>query len=380
MNKQTRQKNKDLVINVGQETDGVFISQPAPKERRRIEWSLINKHIYINPKFSRLPRFVAIILVVLIICTLMFVIRPRLVKRQPAIKNNHLVDIGELKVDGDARVITSETELFSAADKTSAIQCSLLLNEHVKIKSAPKDGFLAVETDGGLSGFIASQALAVDHSESVESERIKDVYIFRGPKRVMSDARSGNTLLYLHAGTKLWADYQNEGLLRLILPDGRRGWINDDNVQVVEPEGKILHPAAVAPEQYFLSAALMFNQATYMPHGLSYDGIDMPGVIYIAGLLNNIQLPRTLEGIAQAGSEIQIVREKDEPSFDALEPGDVIVFGDGHDMNTPKFLGVLIEDKRVLINPLNESVIREYDLNYDNALRKKVISARRIFS
>lgn len=373
-------KSSDLVINVSTKGDGMFISQPAKVEPRRVEWSLLNKKLYITPKLSRLPRFLWIVIVVLTVCFLMFVLRPHLIKRQPLVRQAHEVYIGDLKAGVEARVILPDVELFSEAKLSSNVICSLLLNEQVTILADRQKNFYQVRTNDDQVGYLPATALAVDHESNEKIEGLRDVYVLRGPKRVMSDARSGNVLLYLNAGTKLTADYQNDGLLRLVLPDGRRGWINEDEVQVVKPNTPILHPAAVSPEQYFLSAALMFKNATYVPHGLGADGIDLPGVIYVSGLLNNLHLPRTLEGISQSGTEIQIVRENGEPSFDALQPGDVIIFGDGPEAETPRALGILVQDKRVLMNPLNESVIREYDLAYDNSMRQKVIGVRRLFN
>jgi hypothetical protein len=181
-------------------------------------------------------------------------------------------------------------------------------------------------------------------------------------------------------GTVLFADYRGDGISRVILPDGSSGWIGDDGVIILQPTGKI--EPVINGAKYFCSTALAFNQVTILQNGQSIYGISTPGIARLAGVVNGINLPRSLAGLAACGQQVPLGKEPDTDLYilDPIQAGDLVFLSDNSGQSqAPADLAICVSAGQVLYARPGQSAIKIIDLTQAEDLQKRIMMVRRLY-
>ena len=203
--------------------------------------------------------------------------------------------------DESYRVVKESTiALMTEPDPASARIAEVLYNEPVKYVSPAKDGYCKIETADGISGFVKESSLVKDKN-SIEPDLHQYKLIVSDPsKNVMTHASNGTLIKKVMMNTVLYADIKREGVYQVALPGGDSGWIGSSGVIELSTRGDTEEVSS----RYFVSSVLTFVNARYIENGMSIDGASINGAVYVSAEINGIDIPRTMEGQAQAGIEV----------------------------------------------------------------------------
>ena len=119
-------------------------------------------------------------------------------------------------------------------------------------------------------------------------------------------------------GSLLRSDGREGSWTRVMLPDGRRGYLRDGEAVELESWKAALQPTAANVEL----TALQFMGIPYLWGGTSSKGFDCSGFTKTVLRMNGIELPRDADQQAQTGMEVPIGN-----GLDQLQKGDLLFFG-----------------------------------------------------
>lgn len=233
--------------------------------------------------------------------------------------------------------------------------------------------------DDGFTGWFRLQDLSADVASATGEQVQKQALVLATAKRVMSHSIKGQLRFEAPMGSLLPVDYVHSEVLRISLPLGEEGWVTRDSVRLLEPGEAIGQGAQAA--SLFLSSAMNFYGARYVPGGMSRQGADMAGIIYVSAKVNGLRLPRSLEAQAQMGQEAELIYDAKTglPRSQVMQAGDVLFFAASAGEKKPAFAAVILEGGRALVRLTNDSSIILRSLDQDPQLMARLITARRYF-
>lgn len=328
---------------------------------------------------KKVPAWLFPLFFILLILALLIFLLPKYInnyqtksEEQNSIQNDFLINANSVVQSKYARIYNNPS-----VEGNTII--TVLFNEPLKLISEKKEnGFYAVKTYDGIEGYIQEKNITFDLN-SIQSDSITNqVIVVNGDKSILSDASNGNIMAVAPMGSILYADYVTEQVVRVVLPDNQIGWLNRENVVVFSINEKI--PAAEEKQaDIFTSSALKFLNVPYIPFGLSLDGIDMPGVIYLAAYTNGLDMPRLIEEQAESGYQISFERDTDNfPYIEGFKVGDLLFFSDSSGKKIES-VGVFLGEDNILYGFGNQSKIEIVSLNSNEKLFKELQVVRRLF-
>lgn len=254
----------------------------------------------------------------------------------------------------------SVVDVFSSANLRSERITQLLYNEPV-YRLGPKQSnssFVKVRLSDGTEGYCKRADLEED-TESIEPDgTLAKLVVTDLSKRVLSHARNGNLLVEVKMNTELYVLYHSEPLYRVKLPGGQEGWLDSTGVLELPSDGKAL----VAGASYFSDSILAFNYVTYLPHGVSNEGISIPSAIRIAASVNGVDLGPGIRGIEAAATPLDNLQtENGTLNMNAFQRGDILFFSDEEGGEITR-LAVWVDYGIVLAERPREFLIRETEI------------------
>lgn len=346
-------------------------------------WNMYRKDIYVAPPQRMIPSWLLPLVAFLTILLVVFYLAPRITEGVV-----HLVNppapTGEAAVNqlygDDTLVVTLPVSDLLADDDIKADRIAqVLYNEPVtKTGEQAAYGFVAVRLQDGTAGFMFSDQLTAVRDSVEPSGHLYRITISASSRRIMSHASRGTLVAEVMMGTELFADYRGDGIYRVQLPGGEKGWISDEGTIARGIDEKIKPPLDLA--RYFVSSAMAFHRVTRLQNGLTVRGASSAGVARIAGLVNGITLPRTLAAQYKAGSAVAITRNPDTGliAMDALKTGDLVFFASVPSGTEPDEMGIIMEDGELLMSRRGVTSIRLVNLDQNAELGRLVIGIRRV--
>lgn len=378
-----------------------------PPKKIEEYWNLYKKDIYVEKPDRRMPPWFAPLIVFLLIVALIFWAAPTALSRlQIDIgKNDREAGTVEYHYDDSYRAVKQPVaDIFAQPDIKSRRVAQALYNEPVQVvEDEISWGFNQVRLPDGTNGYMLASDLSSDKDSLEPGLGFYQVTVVQSAKRIMSHARSGTMLVEVMMGTRLIADYRGDGILRLRLPDGQFGWASENGMMVINADQEI----EMSPDgaRYFCSSAMTFHNVTVLANGQSRSGISTEGIARVAGLVNGINLPRSMKQQIGAGQAVQIEYEpleesEDEESettesdangtaegpeikpaidLDILRPADLVFADDAANPGTPVSMAIVMENGQLLMARPDRQSIQLVDPAQIPAWTERIIAIRRLY-
>ena len=239
-------------------------------------------------------------------------------------------------------VIDSTVAIMKAPQPDSTRIAEVLYNEPVRYISDSENGYCKIQTMDGLIGYVKASSLLED-MDSVEPDIHQYKLIVSDPsKNIMTHASNGTLIKKVMMNTVLYADIKREGVYQVALPGGDSGWIGSSGVIELSTRGDTEEVSS------------------------------------------RIDIPRTMEGQAQAG--IEVIPEPDAVTgqirVDQILPGDIVF------LSSPKKPGdteiyemaVCTDTGTLFMLSPARTTVRLRNFKSGDEICERIITIRRIFS
>ncbi|HHU07327.1 MAG TPA: SH3 domain-containing protein [Clostridiaceae bacterium] len=338
--------------------------------------------IYISKKKRRLPPWLLAAVIALLILAGIFWILPKVFLGNNEETLPIPIESEQLphNEENSSVVVTANScWLYAGPARGSDRVAQLIFNEKLQLLDSSDERYLEVSTGYGVRGFVIRTDVSADTS-GVDPEQALYKIVVRTPeKNIMSHAQGGTIIAKAPLGSILYADYQDVQVLRIKLPQGVEGWISKHDVFVLDRQENI--PVSDDIESALVSAALTFERATWVPHGLTISGIDMTGVLYLSCKMSGIDVVPQSAAIAQLGDHIGLPDNSETGLIDLryAKTGDILVLDDVSAGEREIDFALIMPDERVMMRKIGSSTISVYSLtNKGLQLEERVREVRRI--
>lgn len=347
-------------------------------------WPVYQKNIFVDKRPNRLPYWFAPVAALAAIVLIVFYLAPTVSRRIVNLTHNRDLDgqqISRSYNETNRVVAKTIADLYETADLKSKRIAQVLYNEPVTLTDLKTNyGFRQVVLKDGLNGFMRDDELSTFCDAAEPAMAINKLVVATGSKRIMSHAKTGTLIAEVMMGTVLYADYRGDGISRVLLPDGQIGWISDDGMIILPPDGEVL--PADNGVRYFTTTALSFLNVTLINRGMTVQGASIPGIAYVSSAVNGVALPRLLKDQFLSGESIYLARNTETGLVETsiLKPGDLLFFGQAPDSTEPFRMAICITESSILVENQGRSSIRLLDPAKDEVLWGNLIGVRRIFT
>lgn len=347
-------------------------------------WPIYRENVFVGQKKRRLPFWIAPLAALAAIVVVVFYLAPTISRRVVNLAY-HRDQTGQQisrSYDENNRIVLKATaDLYETADLKARRLAQVLYNEPVEVTDLQTTyGFRQVILRDGLTGFMREDDLSAFCDAAEPALAVNKLVVATGSKRIMSHAKTGTLLVEVMMGTTLFADYRGDGISRVLLPTGDSGWISDDGLIILSPDGEV--QPVLNGARYFTTTALSFLNVTLLNRGMTVYGASIPGIAHVSAAVNGITLPRLMEDQIKAGQEVPLLRDPDTQlvKLNSLQPGDLLFFGQTPDAKIPIKMAICLSETSLLIENQGRSSIRLQDPQKDEVLWSNLIAVRRLFT
>lgn len=273
-----------------------------------------------------------------------------------------------IPMDETAGVITQNVaDIYFRPDVKSNRLTQALYNQPVSVLQQ-ESGWARVTTVDGITGWIKLKLIDRDISSIYGRSYTHRIIVTTRSKVVTSNPSGGITYMDAPMGTEFLSFNSSSDAFEVLLPEKKTGWIKGSGIIHVGLNEKV--PVTNADD--FASTALRLKGASYLLNGMSELGIDAPGLVYICARINGIDLPRTVSGQLDSGTEIKP---------EEAQAGDLVFLagtGEGEE-DTITSVGIGIGGGSYIYASRKIGYVAVADINEVNP-DGKIVAARRIFN
>ncbi len=266
--------------------------------------------------------------------------------------------------DNAAVINDAVIDVFSRNDILSTRLTQALFNQIVKVVSQEGSWTKIMMLDG-TTGWVKSKYVSRDTS-CVTDGRInnkivvtaKTVYVYTGTE---NDIKYKQVVL----GTELYSVSKTKTGYDVILPDNKKGWVEDGGVIAV-PVTQNSIPKTSA--EGFIQTVRKFEGTIYIIGGVSRWGIDSPGLCYVSSRVNGVDIPRDVKEIAKTGTSVKLSE---------MKPGDLLMFSIDNVKKDVSDVGVYTGKNEFIHSSPSRGIVT--DSLEDSYYKNRIVSIRRIF-
>jgi len=360
--------------------------QYGSTEDMQDKWGLSEKQANLNIARKRKLLGLAIAFTVFIIIMVsVFYVLPRVL---PGVFKGSNIELFvepvvnlEYEDPGYMVVIDSTVSLMALPEPDARRIAEVLYNEPVKFISDSKNGYCKIQTADGLVGYVKASSL-IEETDSIEPDIHQYKLIVSDPsKNIMTHASNGTLIKKVMMNTVLYADIKREGVYQVALPGGINGWIGSSGVIELQPRAETEEVSS----RYFVSSVMTFVNAKYIENGMSVDGVSVNGAVYVSAEINGIEIPRTMEGQAEAG--IEVIPEPDAVTgqimIEQILPGDILFLSSPKKSPGDKEIyemAVCTDTGTLFMLSTAGTTVRLRKFESGDNICERIITIRRIFS
>lgn len=265
----------------------------------------------------------------------------------------------------NAAVVTEAVvDLFDKPDILGNRITQVLYNQVVTVIKE-EDIWMNIKLLDGSSGWVKKKYVSRDthsvtdgfiNNKIVVTSKIADIYIGNNKKVKYKKVVLG-TELYSFGKTKTGYD--------VLLPDNRKGWIEEGGVIAVPISSNVI-PKTTGDD--FVQTVKKFGGTIFILGGVSRWGIDSSGLVYICSKINGVDLPRKLTDMKNSGTSLEL---KD------LKPGDIVFFSSDSGKKDVNDVGVYLGESKFIHSNTTRGVTTE-SLE-DTYYKDRILVLKRIF-
>ena len=282
--------------------------------------------------------------------------------------------------DDSYRVVKDmAVSVMSEPDPASEYVTQVLFNEPVRYEGEEGD-YTLITTMDGISGYVKSSSLTSD-TASVEPDLHEyKLIVSDTSKNIMTHASQGTLITRVAMNTVLYADVKRDGVYQVALPGGDMGWIGSSGVIEIGPREEIEEVST----RYFVSSALSFVNSSYLPKGITMNGMSIEGLVYVCSSVNGVEMPRTAQEQMDMGEEVELQYDvvTGDLMIDSIIPGDILFLRSPYmDSNTQIYeMAICTDTGTLLMVSGSGTTIRLTSFDADSELCERIICVRRYFS
>lgn len=283
-------------------------------------------------------------------------------KEIPVTKNEQY--LSGITADNAAVINDAVVDVFGNNDVLSTRVTQALFNQIVKVISQESSWAKIMMLDG-TTGWVKSKYISRDTS-CVTDGRInnkivvtaKTVYVYTG---TLNDIKYKQVVL----GTELYSINKTKTGYDVLLPDNKKGWVEDGGVIAV-PSTQNVIPKTSA--EGFIQTVRKFEGTIYIIGGVSRWGIDSPGLCYVGSRINGVDIPRNVKEIEKTGISVKL---------NDIKPGDLLMFSVDNIKKDVSDVGVYTGNNEFIHSSPSRGVVT--DSLEDSYYKNRIIGIRRIF-
>jgi len=352
-------------------------------EDTRSEWGLSDKDASLKSRRRRTYLSLAAAFVILAaIFTLIFYVLPTALPsffKGSSIELFVEPDVNLEYSDASYRVVCEvSVNVMSKPNVKSDTITQILYNEPVTVTSnEPVNGYIKIETADGNSGYIPEDSVISDMTSVEPDLHEYKLVVSDLSKNIMTHASNGTLIKKVMMNTVLYADVKREGVYQVYLPGGGTGWIGSSGVVEVTPRGTV----GKVVSRYFVGSLLLFVNATYMENGLTMNGISINGAVYVCSEINGVDMPRTMQGQATTGHEVDLAYDAVSGNVDlnSIEKGDILFFSSSEGSTTISEMAVCTDTGTFLMKSTAGTTVRLRSFDADDEIFDRIVTIRRVF-
>ena len=238
--------------------------------------------------------------------------------------------------ENTAVVVNTAVDVYRDADKTSTRLTQLLFNQPVRIIER-NDQWVQLMADDRTVGWSRSRNIDGDCTCVEPRHYIGRIIITNREKQIYShpNPRNGIVVRDVGMGTELFVHSKSDNVYEVALPGNLIGYISENGTFQLDIDEKIKKTSA----EIFAQSCEKFRGTSYLQGGVSFQGIDGAGILYITMKINGVSIPHDLAGQYALGIDV-------EP--DDVKIGDVFFFGSVNEGNELSNAGVYVGDGKFI--------------------------------
>lgn len=284
-------------------------------------------------------------------------------RREIPVSSNEQLLSGITK-ENAAVVTEAVVDMFKEPDILSTRTTQVLYNQVVKVIKE-ESSWSNIKLLDGSSGWVKSKYIS-KNTDSVTDGSINNKIIVTAK---MVDVYSGtnNKIKYkkIVLGTELYSSGKTKTGYDVLLPDNKRGWIEEGGVIAVPISSNVIPKTT---NKDFVQTVKKFNGTIFILGGISRWGVDSSGLVYICSKINGVDVPRALKDMKNFGTVVQ---------EDSIEIGDLLFFSTDSLKKDVYDVGVYIGENKFIHASPTKGVITE--TLEDSYFKDRICGIRRIF-
>ena len=228
---------------------------------------------------------------------------------------------GSIYDENTAVVVNTAVDVYYYQDKTSTRITQLLFNQPVEVLEED-DQWVRLRLEDGTVGWSRIRNIDWDWTCLEQTRYLGKIVVTGKEKQIYSHPRNGIVVRDVGMGTELFVHSKSDNVYEVALPGNLIGWISENGTFQLNTDEAIKKTDA----KIFAQSCEKFRGTSYLQGGVSFQGIDGAGILYVAMKVNGVELPHDLRGQFALGEEVN-------PAD--IEIGDVLFFsstGEGNDL------------------------------------------------
>ena len=265
-----------------------------------------------------------------------------------------------------AVVVNTTADVYSEADRTSTRLTQLMFGEPIQIIEK-NERWAKVGVNNRIEGYVRYRNLDSDWT-CVDGRRYSGrIIVTNREKQIYSHPRNGIVIRDVGMGTELFVISKSDNVYQIALPGNLTGWVSENGVFQLDVGEDIKKTSALV----FAQSCEKFRGTSYLRGGISFQGIDGAGMLFIAAKVNGLTLPRDFEGQYSKGVYVD---EKQ----DTLEIGDVLFLRPSIDASEVGDAGIYTGDEKFIHANQHTGKVQYEDIN-DPYFQQRLLCIKRFF-
>lgn len=280
----------------------------------------------------------------------------------PVTKNEQL--LSGITAQNAAVISDAVVDMFDQPDIMAVRLTQVLYNQVVKVVKE-EDSWTNIMLLDGSSGWVKSKYVSRNTDSVTEGSISNRIIVTAKTIDIYTGANNKVKYKQVVLGTELYSTGKTKTGYDVLLPDNRKGWVEDGGVIAIPINNNIIPKTS---NEDFVQTVKKFEGTIYFIGGLSRWGADSSGLVYIGSKINGVELHRDIENMSKTGKEV---------SIESVRPGDLLFFSSDNLKKDIYDVGVYLGENMFIHSSTSRGVIQE--TLEDSYFKNRICVVRRIF-